>query len=280
MKQPVTELETRFSDEDAVASDWEETRSVLEDAELFWISTVRADGRPHVTPLVAVWLDDAIYFATGQDEQKAVNLRSNQNVILTTGCNEWERGLDVVIEGEAVQVTDKSLLDRLAETWATKWDGALALRGTRPRLPARGWEQHGPCLLGEALKGARVRQRHLRPDAPPVLGTCTPHLMCRCSRAFARPSRRARSRERPGIRVGVGDERRRRRHLHRTRVRSAQAVWGSVDSEGAHQSRSSRLADDRASRSYVARCSHCSRVIAYSTSPSPTSATGAVIELG
>jgi len=123
MKQPVTELETRFSDEDAVASDWEETRSVLEDAELFWISTVRADGRPHVTPLVAVWLDDAIYFATGQDEQKAVNLRSNQNVILTTGCNEWERGLDVVIEGEAVQVTDKSLLDRLAETWATKWDG-------------------------------------------------------------------------------------------------------------------------------------------------------------
>jgi hypothetical protein len=44
-------------------------------------------------------------------------------VILTTGCNEWERGLDVVIEGEAVQVTDKSLLDRLAETWATKWDG-------------------------------------------------------------------------------------------------------------------------------------------------------------
>jgi len=32
MKQPVTELETRFSDEDAVASDWEETRSVLEDS--------------------------------------------------------------------------------------------------------------------------------------------------------------------------------------------------------------------------------------------------------
>jgi hypothetical protein len=48
MKQPVTELDTRFSDEDAVATDWEETRRVLEDAELFWISTVRADGRPHV----------------------------------------------------------------------------------------------------------------------------------------------------------------------------------------------------------------------------------------
>jgi hypothetical protein len=43
-------------------------------------------------PLVAVWLDDAIHFATGRGEQKAVNLRTNQNVILTTGCNDWEQG--------------------------------------------------------------------------------------------------------------------------------------------------------------------------------------------
>jgi len=52
---PSTELDPRFSDPDAVASEWEETRRALEAAELFWISTVRADGRPHVTPLVAVW---------------------------------------------------------------------------------------------------------------------------------------------------------------------------------------------------------------------------------
>ncbi len=69
MRQPTTEPDTRFSDEAAVATGWEETRRALEEAELFWISTVRADGRPHVTPLVAVWLDDAIYFATGPDEQ-------------------------------------------------------------------------------------------------------------------------------------------------------------------------------------------------------------------
>lgn len=123
MQQPMTELDTRFSDEAAVATDWEETRRALEDAELFWISTVRADGRPHVTPLVAVWLDDAIHFATGHDEQKAVNLRTNRNVILTTGSNEWERGLDLVVEGTAVQVTDESVLGRLAEAWASKWDG-------------------------------------------------------------------------------------------------------------------------------------------------------------
>jgi nitroimidazol reductase NimA-like FMN-containing flavoprotein (pyridoxamine 5'-phosphate oxidase superfamily) len=123
MTQPVTELDTRFSDQDAEAIDWKRTRRALEEAGLFWISTVRADGRPHVTPLVAVWLDDAIYFATGPDEQKAANLRANRRVILTTGCNDWEQGLDIVVEGEAVQVTDESVLERLAKTWATKWDG-------------------------------------------------------------------------------------------------------------------------------------------------------------
>jgi hypothetical protein len=39
-KQPVSELDTRFSEQDAVATDWEETRRVLDEAELFWISTV------------------------------------------------------------------------------------------------------------------------------------------------------------------------------------------------------------------------------------------------
>jgi nitroimidazol reductase NimA-like FMN-containing flavoprotein (pyridoxamine 5'-phosphate oxidase superfamily) len=123
MRDPQTELDTRFSEPDAVATGWDETRRVLEQAELSWISTVQADGRPHVTPLPTVWLDDAIHFATGPGEQKAVNLRSNRHVILTTGCNQWEKGLDVVVEGEAVRVTDEQVLVRLAEAWATKWDG-------------------------------------------------------------------------------------------------------------------------------------------------------------
>lgn len=123
MPRPTAQLDTRFSDQDAVATDWDEVRRLLETAELFWISTVRADGRPHVTPLVAVWFEDAIHFSTGPSEQKAVNLRGNQHVILTTGRNEWDRGTDVVVEGDAVQTTDGGLLRRLAEAWARKWDG-------------------------------------------------------------------------------------------------------------------------------------------------------------
>jgi Pyridoxamine 5'-phosphate oxidase len=32
-------------------------------ADTFWLSTVRPDVRPHVTPLTAVWHDDAIWFS-------------------------------------------------------------------------------------------------------------------------------------------------------------------------------------------------------------------------
>jgi nitroimidazol reductase NimA-like FMN-containing flavoprotein (pyridoxamine 5'-phosphate oxidase superfamily) len=123
MQQPVTELDSRFSDEGAVATSWDETRGALETAELFWISTVRADGRPHVTPLVAVWVDGAIHFCCGDTEQKAINLRGNPRVVLTTGCNGWEAGLDVVVEGDAVRQTDHTVLERLAEAWSKKWDG-------------------------------------------------------------------------------------------------------------------------------------------------------------
>src|SRR6202007_1553960 len=94
---------------------------------------VRADGRPHVTPLVAVWADGAIHFTTGPQEQKAVNLRANPHVVLTTGANDWDKGLDVIVEGEAVRVTDEDTLGRLAQAWTAKWDGRwqYTVRGDR-----------------------------------------------------------------------------------------------------------------------------------------------------
>jgi general stress protein 26 len=118
-----TKLDERFSDPGTRASDWERTAEILAAAELFWLTSMRADGRPHVTPLVAVWVEDQLYFCTGPEEQKARNLRLDPRVALTTGCNTWEEGLDVVLEGEAVRVTDQATLRRLAEAWRTKWDG-------------------------------------------------------------------------------------------------------------------------------------------------------------
>src|SRR5262245_21472868 len=112
---PVAELDTRFSDPAAVATPWAEVRAVIEESELFWISTVRDTGWPHVVPLPAVWLDDTLHFCTGAEEQKAVNLARNAHCALTTGVNRWKVGLDVVVEGSAVRVTDAHQLQRLAD---------------------------------------------------------------------------------------------------------------------------------------------------------------------
>jgi general stress protein 26 len=142
MSEPITTLDARFSDPNPAATSWDDTVRVLEAAQLFWITTVRADGRPHMSPLVAVWLDGSIHFTTGEAEQKAANLRSNPHTILTTGCNDWDRGLDVVIEGDAVLVTDDRTLQRLADAWRTKWDG-------RWQFEVRGGSFHHEA--GEAL---------------------------------------------------------------------------------------------------------------------------------
>ena len=121
--EPVPEQDVRFGDPDARPTPWPEVRRVLETAELFWISTVRRDGRPHVAPLPAVWRDDRLHFCTGPDEQKALNILRNPRVVLTTGCNRWKEGLDVVFEGTAIRVTGESRLKVLADLWRSKYDG-------------------------------------------------------------------------------------------------------------------------------------------------------------
>ena len=114
-------LDSRFSDPTATATPWAETERVLREAELYWITTVRADGRPHVTPLIGVFLDGALRFTTGLEEQKARNLEHNANVALTTGTNTWAQGLDVVLEGAALRVTDNGALRRLAAAIEDKY---------------------------------------------------------------------------------------------------------------------------------------------------------------
>ena len=143
---PTAHLDSRFSTHGAGPVAWEEVQRGLGEADLFWVVTVRADGRPHVTPLLAVVLDDVLHFCTGPTEQKAKNLATNPHCSLLTGNGTRLEGLDLVVEGTAVRVTDESLLRRLADEWVRKYgqdwrfevvDGAFvhaddSLRGDDP----------------------------------------------------------------------------------------------------------------------------------------------------
>jgi general stress protein 26 len=116
-----TEIDRRFSDPEAGPTPWKDVARVLEQAELYWLTTVRADGRPHVTPLIGVVEEGVVHFCTGLREQKARNLEHSAQVALTTGNNTWARGLDVVVEGTAVRVDDRDSLQRLADAYEAKY---------------------------------------------------------------------------------------------------------------------------------------------------------------
>jgi general stress protein 26 len=121
---PIGEIDRRFSDPSANATSWRAAADVLERAELYWLTTVRADGRPHVTPLIGVAHDGAVHFCTGLREQKARNLEHHGAVAVTTGQNTWADGLDVVVEGTAVRVVDRDALQRLADAYEAKYGSA------------------------------------------------------------------------------------------------------------------------------------------------------------
>jgi nitroimidazol reductase NimA-like FMN-containing flavoprotein (pyridoxamine 5'-phosphate oxidase superfamily) len=118
---PETELDARYGEPGVTPVPWPETEDALVAAPLYWVTTVRPDGRPHVTPLVAVWHDGALHFSTGADERKGRNLAANPAVALTTGTNALHTGTDLVIEGDAVRLTDDAALQAVADAFLAKY---------------------------------------------------------------------------------------------------------------------------------------------------------------
>ena len=123
MSTPATTLDPRFSDPGATAAGWARPARCSR--------TPSCPGSARSAPTAARtsprwwpcgWTGRCTS-APAAGEQKAVNLRGNPHVLLLTGCHRWDDGLDVVAEGDAVQVTDEALLTRLAREWARKWDG-------------------------------------------------------------------------------------------------------------------------------------------------------------
>lgn len=122
--EPRTTLDPAFSSPGATPVPWAMAREALGGAGIYWLTTIRLEGRPHVTPLIGVWLDGALHFCTGAQERKAKNLADKPQCVLTTGCNSADEGLDVVVEGAARRVTDEALLTRLAADYEAKY-GAI-----------------------------------------------------------------------------------------------------------------------------------------------------------
>src|SRR5262245_56973076 len=74
-----------------------------------WPATARPDGRPHVTGIGAVWLDDRFYFTSRLDTRKSRNLAENPSCAISLELPD----IDLVVEGTAAIVDDDATLERL-----------------------------------------------------------------------------------------------------------------------------------------------------------------------
>jgi hypothetical protein len=79
-----------------------------------WLTTLNADGSPHVTAVGALWLDGAFWFQTGASTRKGRNVARDPRCSIAVSI----RDADVVIEGDAVRVTQAAALERVARSWS------------------------------------------------------------------------------------------------------------------------------------------------------------------
>src|SRR5690349_4072347 len=79
----------------------------------FWLATIDADGRPHVTGVGAEWVDGAFWFETGPTTRKARNVERDPRATLSIALDEY----DLVVEGTVERVTDPAQVARLADVW-------------------------------------------------------------------------------------------------------------------------------------------------------------------
>ena len=79
-----------------------------------WLTTLNEDGSPHTTGIGAVWADGAFWFETGERSRKGRNLARDPRCALAVATSAF----DLVLEGEAVRVTEPAAVAARAAEWA------------------------------------------------------------------------------------------------------------------------------------------------------------------
>jgi nitroimidazol reductase NimA-like FMN-containing flavoprotein (pyridoxamine 5'-phosphate oxidase superfamily) len=96
---------------------WEWALERLRNSRNYWLTSVWPDGRPHVMPVWAVWLDDALWFSSGLRSRKIRNIQAGSDVSVAA-----EDALNpVVLEGRVRIESENAVLQRFLDTMNTKY---------------------------------------------------------------------------------------------------------------------------------------------------------------
>jgi hypothetical protein len=87
----------------------------------YWITTTRADGRPHAMPVWGLWLDGTVWFSTDPASLKGRNLAARPDVVV-----HLESGDEVcILEGRFRRVGPAELPAEFVPAYAAKYDTEL-----------------------------------------------------------------------------------------------------------------------------------------------------------
>lgn len=103
---------------------WRDAERRLVDGEEYWLTTLGADGRPHVVPLLGLWVDGALLFVANASTRKARNLADDPRCVVAVAAEDAH----LVVEGVAAKVREESILTRAATLYAEKYGWPVEVR--------------------------------------------------------------------------------------------------------------------------------------------------------
>jgi nitroimidazol reductase NimA-like FMN-containing flavoprotein (pyridoxamine 5'-phosphate oxidase superfamily) len=115
--EPIAEMLSIPRGTPLTALSWADVRTRLSDGEDYLLATSSASGRVHMVPVLGVYLEGAVCFATSRQTRKVRDLTENDHCAVTVPG----RKLDLVIEGTANLVRDGARLQRVADLFPTKY---------------------------------------------------------------------------------------------------------------------------------------------------------------
>ena len=128
--QPVAEPLTNDGREPSVLP-WAQARQRIDDARYYWLGTAHPSGRPHVRPVLAVWVDDTLYTTSGPQARKGRNLDRDARCSVAVTADD----MHIVLKGLSSKVADPGLLGRLAAAYRSKYDWNVTVVGGKFDAP-------------------------------------------------------------------------------------------------------------------------------------------------
>lgn len=115
----------------AAVIEWAEALERLSAARTYWFATLHPGGRPHVRPVLAVWVRGLLVTTSSPGTRKFRNVVSNDQVTLTTSTD----GIDFVVEGFAAPVAGAEILELVAAAYRSKYGWPVAVAGDALHAP-------------------------------------------------------------------------------------------------------------------------------------------------